>query len=331
MKDADLKSQLPEIKSFQTRDRESASEFMTAVLGREAELDFFGKPDAFSLKFDGTNLESAVLGRFNTTNSRFRRRIGDEVHVLVPLKGQQKLITAGEPHDLVVDHIAGVGRPGEQFDVEHVRAAGIILVLPMERILARVEQLTGASPGDLRSEDSASSIDAATPVGEALVRNLKAVFAEMTKLESSGIGNLARLGYKDLFLNLVAAAVFPSVMRTLERPQADCGSAAIRNARDYIREHAAEHVDMARLATDLGISMRAMQENFRRYFKVSPRDYLMECRLELARDLLSLTDNVSSVTDIAIATGFSDLSHFARKYRERYSVLPSETLRLARR
>jgi transcriptional regulator GlxA family with amidase domain len=77
--------------------------------------------------------------------------------------------------------------------------------------------------------------------------------------------------------------------------------------------------------------MRAMQENFQKHFGFSPRDYVMECRLERARELLSLTDKISSVTDIAMASGFSDLGYFSAKYRDKYGELPSETMRLARR
>jgi len=40
------------------------------------------------------------------------------------------------------------------------------------------------------------------------------------------------------------------------------------------------------LATDLSLSMRAMQEYIQRYFGFSPRDSLTECRLESARQYL---------------------------------------------
>jgi len=40
------------------------------------------------------------------------------------------------------------------------------------------------------------------------------------------------------------------------------------------------------MATDLGLSMRAMQEYIQRYFGFSPRDSLTECRLESARQYL---------------------------------------------
>jgi transcriptional regulator GlxA family with amidase domain len=55
----------------------------------------------------------------------------------------------------------------------------------------------------------------------------------------------------------------------------------------------------------------------------------MECRLERARDRLSVPTLADSVTDVALECGFRDLSHFAAKYHEKYGEPPSETLRAA--
>ena len=59
--------------------------------------------------------------------------------------------------------------------------------------------------------------------------------------------------------------------------------------------------------------------------------YLLEGRLAFARQLLSnprLADR--TISSIAGATGFSDLSYFNRTFRRRYSVTPSDVRRNAR-
>jgi transcriptional regulator GlxA family with amidase domain len=55
--------------------------------------------------------------------------------------------------------------------------------------------------------------------------------------------------------------------------------------------------------------------------------YLMTCRLELARNRLLSVGEGTTVTQIALGCGFSDMTVFARKYREQFGERPSETLR----
>jgi Helix-turn-helix domain/GAF domain len=54
---------------------------------------------------------------------------------------------------------------------------------------------------------------------------------------------------------------------------------------------------------------------------VTPGHYLLQRRIERARDLLTSTD--LSMSEIAFAAGFSDQSHFARRFRELVGVSPS--------
>ena len=59
----------------------------------------------------------------------------------------------------------------------------------------------------------------------------------------------------------------------------------------------------------------------------SPRDYLIACRLELARTRLLAGGEGHTVTRIALDCGFTDMAVFARKYRVHFGERPSETLR----
>ena len=170
-----------------------------------------------------------------------------------------------------------------------------------------------------------------SPVGEAFARTMKTAFAEFCGLNTAGLGPLAIAGYEDMLTNLAAAALFPAVAQTLGRPTAPCAPAAIRRARDLIKAHAAEPFRISKLAADLGLPMRTLQENFRRVFGLSPREWLLECRLENARQRLTLPDRPTSVCMVAYECGFGDLSGFSAKYRKRYGEPPSQTLRVAHR
>jgi AraC-like DNA-binding protein len=152
---------------------------------------------------------------------------------------------------------------------------------------------------------------------------------EIYALDSSGLAPLTAAGYEHVLLSLLAAAVFPGVAARFGRPSAHVAPASVRRARDYIRENADEPLDMAKLAQNLGIPIRTLQDNFSRHFGLSPRGWLMECRLERARRALRLPEGPTSVSAVAYASGFGNLGDFSVNYRKKYGESPSETLRLA--
>ncbi|MDV6247997.1 helix-turn-helix transcriptional regulator [Rhodococcus opacus] len=67
----------------------------------------------------------------------------------------------------------------------------------------------------------------------------------------------------------------------------------------------------------------------RRSLGITPMAYLRQVRLARAHEDLATTDPAQgrSVRDIAYKWGFNHVPRFAAAYRERYGVLPSETLR----
>jgi len=82
---------------------------------------------------------------------------------------------------------------------------------------------------------------------------------------------------------LALGSLFSHLTPGESQRRAGCGPATIRRARDYIHAHVAEPIELARLAKNLGVGIRALQENFQRFYGVSPRNYIFECRLETAR------------------------------------------------
>jgi len=83
--------------------------------------------------------------------------------------------------------------------------------------------------------------------------------------------------------------------------------------------------DMAEVA---GVSVRRLQEGFREYVGVCPREYLLDLRLERIHTELSEADRGAvCVTDVALKWGITHTGRFAAAYRRKYGVAPSETLR----
>jgi transcriptional regulator GlxA family with amidase domain len=97
---------------------------------------------------------------------------------------------------------------------------------------------------------------------------------------------------------------------------------------DAIHDEPERPFSVADLAGIAGISVRSLQEGFRRHVGVSPMAYLQQVRLDLVRETLRHADPQQvTVAAVAHRWGFTHLGRFAQTYRARHGEHPSETLR----
>jgi signal transduction histidine kinase/DNA-binding LacI/PurR family transcriptional regulator/AraC-like DNA-binding protein/response regulator of citrate/malate metabolism len=96
----------------------------------------------------------------------------------------------------------------------------------------------------------------------------------------------------------------------------------IRKAMAYIHEHYAEPVSRQAVADHVGMSSSHFARCFRQEVGVTPIVYLNRCRVNQAKELLSAGD--MTVTEIAMAVGFSDSSYFSKVFRREVGESPSQ-------
>lgn len=103
---------------------------------------------------------------------------------------------------------------------------------------------------------------------------------------------------------------------------------AIRHALEIIESRAAEALTVADIAAEVHVSVRVLQDGFRRHLGRSPTEHLRDTRLEQARRALLEGDPATTtVTSVALRWGFLHLGRFAVEYRKRFGEPPSATLR----
>jgi AraC-like DNA-binding protein len=103
---------------------------------------------------------------------------------------------------------------------------------------------------------------------------------------------------------------------------------AIRRAIDAIHGEPERPFSVADLAAIAGMSVRSLQEGFRRHVGCTPMTYLQQVRLGRAHDALRRADPYRvTVASVAHRWGFAHLGRFASAYRSRFGASPSETLR----
>jgi AraC-like DNA-binding protein len=103
---------------------------------------------------------------------------------------------------------------------------------------------------------------------------------------------------------------------------------AIRRAVSAIQEEPERAFTVADLAQIAGISVRSLQEGFRRHVGCTPMSYLQQVRLARVHEALQRADpSRVTVATLAHRWGFAHLGRFASSYRARFGETPSETLR----
>lgn len=82
------------------------------------------------------------------------------------------------------------------------------------------------------------------------------------------------------------------------------------------------------IAARINTSVRNLERMFKRNLKASPAKFYLSLRLEKARELLMHT-NLSTL-EVALQTGFSSSSYFARCFQREFSARPSDIRKRAR-
>ena len=89
---------------------------------------------------------------------------------------------------------------------------------------------------------------------------------------------------------------------------------------ELMHERYGEELRIGELASAANMSTSQFRRYFHRLFKMSPQKYLTRVRVNAACRLLAESDRKTS--DIAVATGFFDHSHFSRTFRRLTGLTP---------
>ena len=90
----------------------------------------------------------------------------------------------------------------------------------------------------------------------------------------------------------------------------------------YIQEHLHDPPDVNSLAEKAGYTRSHFSRLFRDQTGLSPRQYVINARMALAKELLRSTS--MAVTDIAIRTGYTDVFQFSRQFKCQTDQSPSD-------
>jgi AraC-like DNA-binding protein len=131
-------------------------------------------------------------------------------------------------------------------------------------------------------------------------------------------GRTCELEAEELVVALLRAA---AQHQPTERSYATSTKRLVMKTKCYLEEHLAEQIRLADIGHAVGASPAYLTDTFRRVEGLSLHRYLTQLRL--ARALMELP-YATSLTMLALDTGFSSHSHFSAAFRRAFGSTPSQ-------
>jgi AraC family transcriptional regulator len=96
----------------------------------------------------------------------------------------------------------------------------------------------------------------------------------------------------------------------------------LRQVIDYVNANLGEDLSLATIADKFEISQYYFWHLFKQSTGMTPRKYLIQQRVERAKELLKQRD--LTITDVALECGFTHQSHFAKQFKRLTGITPSQ-------
>ncbi|MDD2791668.1 MAG: AraC family transcriptional regulator [Sediminibacterium sp.] len=91
--------------------------------------------------------------------------------------------------------------------------------------------------------------------------------------------------------------------------------------KQIIDAHLYSDISIEDLSQLVNVSLSSFKREFRRIYNDSPANYLRNKKLEKAAELLRVSDQ--RITDVAYNSGFTELPHFSKCFKEKFAISPS--------
>jgi AraC family transcriptional regulator len=154
----------------------------------------------------------------------------------------------------------------------------------------------------------------------ALLRSLRLALAAGQRPDTAYVEHLAALA----LLRVAGPGPEPAGQPSLGK----LDQKSLRSVLEYIDANLACDIRLSSLASLLGLQADGFARRFRATTGHPPYGYVLRRRVERAAELLRATD--ASISEVALAVGFSSQSHFTSAFRRLTGTTPGAYQRLQR-
>ncbi|ASC66459.1 AraC family transcriptional regulator [Achromobacter denitrificans] len=284
-----------------------------AVCAGVLDSEFRAEPDTgFAGTMSSQTRSGARLVNFASSPHMIRRsqrhvsRVnGDHLMLSLQLEGRA-LMSQGDEQLCLQPGEFGLLDTGSAFDITFPEStARRLVLLPRHALSAR-------APG-LRRLRAPASLPADMPFAPVLAETMRLLTDSAVKLQDRTVDTLLDTVIEIVALHCASAA-----------PSTELSFVGVKRHIDTAIADPA--LSPASAAAACRISVRTLHRLFARHAQLSFEAYVVQARLALAHELLS-AGRTRTVSEAAFACGFNNLSHFTRRFSERYGDLPVNLLK----
>lgn len=121
-------------------------------------------------------------------------------------------------------------------------------------------------------------------------------------------------------LTLHVLKTYSTATAAIERLNGGISGYKLQHVKDYIEANLDNDLGLAEISAVAGLSQFHFARSFRTTTGLTPQRYLMERRIERAKELL--TTNDMPIIEISLRTGFKNQSHFTTMFRKFTNLTP---------
>ncbi|WP_276949311.1 helix-turn-helix transcriptional regulator [Acetatifactor muris] len=131
---------------------------------------------------------------------------------------------------------------------------------------------------------------------------------------------------KDIMMTALLTVLYIKMSRTFFTKRKAAGIHYISEAKKYIAEHSSEPLTIQQIADAVGISRSHLESLFSKYAGRRITTHINTVRADRAAALLTLTRK--DILEVALEVGYENRQHFAREFRRRHGISPSQYRKL---
>lgn len=205
-----------------------------------------------------------------------------------------------------------------------VKAGNVILLFPFEWHRYRPSKETGWTENYVGFNGSiAQNILSFFSVEEPVhyIGFNEAIFQSYKMI--SQLATAERIGFQQAISGQILFLLGKTRQITLNKSFADSHlEKTINQSRIYMRANLSKQINLEELAESMNISYSLFRSCFKKYTGISPGQYLLQLKLQLAKNLLS--NSIFSIKEISFKSGFESPYYFSKIFKKHVGISPSE-------
>ena len=187
--------------------------------------------------------------------------------------------------------------------------------VPDQLIRSTVREIAGslgAAPANVQPIKSAARVESDVTLS-AFFQSMRAYLAGQEKPSEP----LLRLKLKELIISLLTSGKNPALAAYFRQ----IGGSDAPPVSEIMEQNFRFNLSLEEYARLCHRSLSSFKRDFEKHFQEPPGKWLLQKRLEYSAALLR--GSTMNVTEIAFESGFEDVSHFSRVFKERFGYSPA--------